>query len=310
MAEYPDKLVLRANELYFALEEEDYNSSHEEILILELPRWKRIIGRFSKEFSNKEAILDVGCGTGFVATVFCPYLAPKTKFICSDISQRMLKQCESNLKDKNFQCGLIYKMYDGAHLPFADNSIDILTLNSVLHHIPNTESFLKEADRVLKKGGYLLIGHEANKRFYKNKIVWTIYRILYALYHPSSVRNILQRRGLSVFGSSPAPKERDKVTEKINEALLSEGLISEKLSKFEIDKIIEIYSIRGFDMLDLSNKLQGFKLAYFETYNHLYWIFMEHYKNLFIRALNDILGFLYPKDGKTMFLIFKKQLNN
>lgn len=306
MIQYSDKLVLRANELYFALAEEDYDFSHKEILILEMPRWKRIIKYFLKDFLNKEIILDVGCGTGFVATVFCPYLTKNSKFICLDISQSMLGQCKSNLKDKNFQCELIYEIYSGLHLPFADNSIDILTLNSVLHHILSTEPFLKEINRVLRKGGYLLIGHESNERFYKNRVIWTIYRILYVLYNPSSIRNILQRRGFSVFGGNSMPKEQDKVTEKINEVLLSEGLISEKLSKFEINKIIEIHSIRGFDMLDLNSKLKGFKLIYFETYNHLYWIFMKHYKNLFIRALNDILGFLYPRDGKTMFLIFKK----
>lgn len=310
MIEYSDKLVLRANELYFDLAKEDYNSFHKEILILEPPRWKRIIKYFLKDFSNKEVILDVGCGTGFVATSFCPYLTKKSKFICLDISQRMLRQCESNLKDKNFQCELIYKIYNGLHLPFGDNSIDILTLNSVLHHIINTESFLKEVNRVLKKEGYLLIGHEANERFYKNKVIWTIYRILYLLFNPLSIIDVLQRRGFLKRRFNLISEKYDEVTDKINDTLLSEGLIKERLSKFKIDKIIEHHSINGFDVDEINKYLNvgrdNFRLVYSETYNHLYWIFMEHYKNPLIFGLDKILGYLYPRDGKTMLLVFQK----
>ncbi|MDO8430309.1 MAG: class I SAM-dependent methyltransferase [bacterium] len=187
MLEYPDKLVLRINELYYTLGGEDYDCSHEEILILEPPRWKRVAGALvANSAHQKKTILDVGSGTGFVATVLGPYLTDKDQFICLDISQKFLDQCKLNLENKKFKCQLVYKQYNGMLLPFEDKSIDILTLNSVLHHIPNTELFLGEVDRVLKRGGYLVIGHEANRRFYKNKAVWTLYRILYVflIRHP------------------------------------------------------------------------------------------------------------------------------
>ena len=311
MIEHSDKLVLRANELYFNLTGEDYEHATDEILILEPPRWKAMIEKLIAIMPiKKRIILDIGSGNGFVATVLCPHLNEKDEFICLDVSSKMLDQCRLNLNGRGFNCKLIYKQYDGTRLPFENESIDVVTLNSVLHHIFDPEVFLKEAGRVLKKDGYFIIGHEANSKFYKNKIIWTLYRILYLLFNPLSITDVLRRRGFLKEGRNLISEKYDKVTDKINDILLSEGLIKERLSKFKIDKIIEYHSINGFDVDEINNYLNmagnDFRLAYLETYNHLYEIFMNHYKNPLIFGLDKILGYLYPKDGKTMLLVFRK----
>lgn len=311
MIKYSDKLVLRANELYFNLVGGDYEHSTNEIIVLEPPRWKAMIEKLIPAMPvKKRIILDVGSGSGFVGTALCPYLNAGDEFICLDVSSKMLDECKSNLDNKGFSCKLSYKQYDGMRLPFENESVDIITLNSVLHHIFNHDVFLKEANRVLKKGGYLIIGHEANSRFYKNKIIWTLYRILYLLFHPSSIKDVLRRHGFAKKRGGIIPEKHDEVTDKINSILLSEGLIQERLSEFKINKIIECHSIEGFDPDEIRDCLNAggndFQPVYSETYNHLYWIFMEHYKNPLIFGLNKILGYLYPSDGKTMLLVFRK----
>jgi ubiquinone/menaquinone biosynthesis C-methylase UbiE len=42
---------------------------------------------------------------------------------------------------------------DGEHLPFADESFDVVYSNGVLHHTPDTEGAVREVHRVLKRGG-------------------------------------------------------------------------------------------------------------------------------------------------------------
>ena len=311
MIKYSDKLVLRANELYFNLVGGDYEHSTNEIIILEPPRWKAMMeGLIPAMPVKKRIILDVGSGSGFVGTVLCPHLNEKDEFICLDVSSKMLDECKLNLDSKGFNCKLAYKQYDGTRLPFENESVDIITLNSVLHHIFNHDVFLKEAGRALKKGGYLIIGHEANSKFYKNKVIWTLYRILYLLFHPSSIKDVLRRHGFAKRKNGLISEEHDEVTDKINSILLSEGLIHERLSEFKINKIIECHSIEGFDADEIKDCLNAgeddFQLVYSKTYNHLYWIFMEHYKNPLIYGLNKILEYLYPRDGKTMLLVFKK----
>ena len=47
---------------------------------------------------------------------------------------------------------------DAEELPFADNTIDIITCNASFHHYVHPNTVLAEMKRVLKDGGKLLIG--------------------------------------------------------------------------------------------------------------------------------------------------------
>jgi ubiquinone/menaquinone biosynthesis C-methylase UbiE len=42
---------------------------------------------------------------------------------------------------------------DGEHLPFCDESFDVVYSNGVLHHTPDTEGAIREVHRVLRPGG-------------------------------------------------------------------------------------------------------------------------------------------------------------
>ncbi len=46
---------------------------------------------------------------------------------------------------------------DTAHLPFGDASFDTVTIIAALNHIPNREEVLREAARVLRPGGRLIL---------------------------------------------------------------------------------------------------------------------------------------------------------
>lgn len=46
---------------------------------------------------------------------------------------------------------------DALHLPFSDASLDLLLLFEAIYYLPNAEAFLREAGRVLRPGGTLLL---------------------------------------------------------------------------------------------------------------------------------------------------------
>jgi SAM-dependent methyltransferase len=46
-----------------------------------------------------------------------------------------------------------FLLADGEHLPFGDESFDVVYSNGVLHHTPDTEHAVREAHRVLRPGG-------------------------------------------------------------------------------------------------------------------------------------------------------------
>lgn len=308
MQTYPDKLVLRVNELHHDIGGHDeYGDLHDEIFVLEPHRWQKLLTNLPVFKDSKPlTMLDVGSGTGFVPRTVAPYTRTGDRIICSDISEGMLDECKKNVEKQTFPCSFEYLKYDGMHLPVADTSVDLLTMNSVLHHIPDTDFFLKEVKRVLKPGGYVIIGHEPNSRFYANKVIWTIYRMLYLLYHPQAITDTLARRGISRRKTIDTAVEEDPAVKRINEALLSEKLITEPLTRSTINAIVDYYSISGFDLTSIQASLSGFTLAHIETYNHLYWIYMEHHRNPFIKGLDFLLAKLFPRDGKTMMFVFKR----
>jgi len=94
---------------------------------------------------------DLGCGTGPVAAALAPFV---TKVIAVDRSQDMLQAARRRLRDfENVEV----RRGELEALPLEDASLDAATLLLVLHHVPDPGAALREAARVLRPGGRLLI---------------------------------------------------------------------------------------------------------------------------------------------------------
>jgi len=68
--------------------------------------------------------------------------------------------------------GVAQRVIDGRALPFADGSLQAIFMTHTFHHIPDVSRFLKEADRVLKPGGYVAmveVAHTPFARFFFDK---------------------------------------------------------------------------------------------------------------------------------------------
>lgn len=95
-----------------------------------------------------KAILDIGCGTGetlsFIKTVF-----PKAKLYGVDASSQAAKYTKNR--------GHSAKVADALHLPFPDGKFDAVLLLDVIEHVKNDIAVIKEAKRVLKLGGVIVI---------------------------------------------------------------------------------------------------------------------------------------------------------
>ncbi len=289
-----EKLVLRVNEVYHDLEE-NYEKVHPEIFQKEKQRWVNVACELF-DLSKGLTVIDVGSGTGFVALTTAGLLGGKDVFICSDISGGILKMAESSLKKQKFTCEFKFVKIPNQipfKLPFENKQADIITINSVLHHIENTKSFLSEVDRVLKPGGLIFIGHEPNSHFYQNKFLYFQDYLLYAILNPRVVIRRLTK------GANWCSLE---VREKINKILLKEKLIESPLSNAEIGSLVDIKSRIGFAPENLFPK---YETLYLETYNHIYRV-SSKCSGKIIKAYEKILQKKYPKAGLTFFLVIKK----
>ena len=54
-------------------------------------------------------------------------------------------------------CQFQFCHYEGTTLPYCDNAFDVITIFMALHHIPDTEDFLREVFRVLRPNGLVVI---------------------------------------------------------------------------------------------------------------------------------------------------------
>jgi len=99
--------------------------------------------------SNGDRVLDVGCGNGsLIATIASK---ENVQAYGVDISPNMIEECRK--KHDNIP----FEVSNGEHLNFDDDSLDIVTICCALHHLSTPQNFFKEAQRVLKQNGTLIV---------------------------------------------------------------------------------------------------------------------------------------------------------
>jgi hypothetical protein len=92
-------------------------------------------------------------------------------------------------------------------------------------------------------------------------------------------------------------------TEKINQMLIQEKLITKPLSSTEISRLVDIKSREGFYFDELFN---NYKMIYYETYNFMTYASVKFSNNLFVRNYEKFAMKKYPKEGPTFFVVYKK----
>lgn len=91
-------------------------------------------------------ILDIGCGLGVYVRKFREF----SDRVCGiDIDPKRLREGAKTTP------GLMLAV--GEHLPFPDNSFDVIVLNEVIEHVTDDAATMREALRVIRPGGHIAI---------------------------------------------------------------------------------------------------------------------------------------------------------
>jgi len=91
-------------------------------------------------------LLDIACGTGN-QQIANRGLAPDARFVGLDGSLGMLRQARRKMPD------IAWVHSDSAALPFASGSFDFVSCQYAFHHFRDKAGMLREAFRVLRRGG-------------------------------------------------------------------------------------------------------------------------------------------------------------
>ena len=115
------------------------NTAHDALVF---GRRVRVLARLlAKEIPSGAHVLDVGAGSGSVAAAIAAQ-RPDIRVEGIDVLIRP-------------SCKIPVRSFDGVHIPFGDDAVDVVCLVDVLHHTDDPRVLLREAARVSRR--YVLI---------------------------------------------------------------------------------------------------------------------------------------------------------
>lgn len=98
---------------------------------------------------RQKTVLELPTGTGLIAK----HIVCSAEHIeATDASQKMIEQAKQGVKSAK----LYFSVQDMFHLPYADQSFDVVIVVNALHIVPEPEKALSEIRRVLKDDGVLV----------------------------------------------------------------------------------------------------------------------------------------------------------
>ncbi|MCC7386510.1 MAG: methyltransferase domain-containing protein [Deltaproteobacteria bacterium] len=101
-------------------------------------------------------MLDIGTGPAHIPLLICAR-DPEARILAIDAADSMLEVARANIAASPHAGRIILEKRDAKNLEQPDHSFDTVYSNTILHHLPDPLPFLREAWRVLKPGGVLLI---------------------------------------------------------------------------------------------------------------------------------------------------------
>ncbi len=188
-----------------------------------LAKMKRILGTMNLK---KAKILDVGGGTGYFADQL-QQMFPKAEMHSTDISTEAIKEGKKLYKT------IIFKVSDAEKtMPYKDGYFDLVISGEHIAHLKDTDTYISEISRVLKKNGTLMLTTP-------NLVSWL-------------------NRGLMLFGKAPF----------FSEPLLNTGVSVLKLfgHEFPPQHMLPSGHLRLFTIDMVAKALQVYGLKMTHTY--------------------------------------------
>jgi ubiquinone/menaquinone biosynthesis C-methylase UbiE len=157
--------------------------------------WRRKLGPlFGCASSTALRFLECGCGPGFLLALFEEWF-PESQLIGLDSDLRLLQSAAGRTNRTRLFLGA------AETLPFDNSTFDLVITLHMIEHLPAPELFLKEARRVLKPGGFLVLA-TPNSSGIGARLMgckWKGWRYDHLSVHaPAAWRTLLKKQGFRI----------------------------------------------------------------------------------------------------------------
>ena len=100
-----------------------------------------------------EAVIDIGCGPGFLIETIADAVSSSGRAVGIDISDELLDMA----RRRNRRPWLDYRTGDAMALKEADATFDVAVSMQVLEYLPDADAGIREINRILRSGGRALV---------------------------------------------------------------------------------------------------------------------------------------------------------
>ncbi|MDM5238315.1 class I SAM-dependent methyltransferase [Bacillus cereus] len=112
--------------------------------------WNKMINNIV-DIQNKQ-VIDIGCGGGIYTKELA--LMGAKSVIGLDFSKEILQTAKENC---NGFPNISFIHGDAHNIPYPNETFDLVISRAVIHHLQDIPTFLREASRILKKNGVLIL---------------------------------------------------------------------------------------------------------------------------------------------------------
>lgn len=174
-----------------------------------------LAGRLELAASPAPRVLELAAGTGILTRRLRERLPAGASLVATDLNEPMLAVARANL---GATAGVAWRQADASELPFAAETFDVVACQFGLMFFPDRARAAREAARVLKPGGQLLlnvwdsldhnplgrIAHETIAAFFSSEPP-DFYKVPFGLYDPAAIRTLLESAGFEEVRAVTVP---------------------------------------------------------------------------------------------------------
>lgn len=274
LTDMPDKVTSGDGDKYIGYEYigESYSGSRKYII----EKSDAIFANEIYKLTGDGIFLDLACGDGCFTV---PCAANGTRIIAGDISNKMLKILQEKAKHNNVNLdNVTLCRMNALEIPLADESVDTVVANSVLHLISNPEKAVREIYRVLKKGGVFVCRDDAPGKIsetpFDNSLYFEIVNSIYREYwnklneHGVYAKKYSWRFDRNSFCNILFSKQTEKIIEQNEpyEIPLKDGFLPRFTSRGFSDQVDVPKALHNEIIAEL---LQAFRTGYGEAFDNI-----------------------------------------